>query len=141
MKKYGKDLSIISHKIKRQIDKKTACLGITVCQSHVLHFIWHLSQTRDVYQKDVESEFELRGSSATSILQNLEKSGYIERQTSPLDHRLKRIILTQKALDTHAEIGKIIARVEEETFSVLSKEEEKVFADILRKIFDKIENY
>ena len=52
----------------------------------------------DVYQKDVEQEFRIRRSTATVMLQSLEQKGYLVRVASTEDARLKRILLTEKAI-------------------------------------------
>jgi len=53
--------------------------------------------SRDIYQKDVEAEFQIRRSTATGILQLLEKNGFILRKAEDRDARLKKIVPTEKA--------------------------------------------
>lgn len=50
-----------------------------------------------IFQKDIEREFKIKGSSVTSVLNNLEKNGYILRKSVERDKRLKQIVLTEKA--------------------------------------------
>ena len=51
----------------------------------------------DIYQKDVEKEFQIRRSTATGTLQILEKNGFIRREPVKQDARLKKLVPTDKA--------------------------------------------
>lgn len=71
--------------------------GLTTMQKHVLKFLLLESLHKVVYQKDIEEEFQIRKSTATGMLQLLEKNGFIVRESEKKDARLKRIIPTKKA--------------------------------------------
>ena len=73
-------------------------------QRHVLHYILLQSMSRDIYQKDVEAEFQIRRSTATGILQLLEKNGFILRKAEDRDARLKKIVPTEKAEKVRAHV-------------------------------------
>lgn len=113
----------VAHKMKREIDHANQKLGVSGVQGRIIGYVRCESKNRDVFQKDIEEHFELRGSSVTSTLQNLEKMGFIVRESIPTDQRLKRIVLTKKALDIHNQITKNIEQVEKEAFSSINKEE------------------
>lgn len=106
----------VAHKMKREIDHANQKLGVSGVQGRIIGYVRCESKNRDVFQKDIEEHFELRGSSVTSTLQNLEKMGFIVRESIPTDQRLKRIVLTKKALDIHNQITKNIEQVEKEAF-------------------------
>lgn len=131
----------IAHKMKREIDHANQKLGVSGVQGRIIGYVRCESKNRDVFQKDIEEHFELRGSSVTSTLQNLEKMGFIVRESIPTDQRLKRIVLTKKALDIHNQITKNIEQVEKEAFSSINKEEEQLLSDLLKRILNNIEKY
>lgn len=131
----------VAHKMKREIDHANQKLGVSGVQGRIIGYVRCESKNRDVFQKDIEEHFELRGSSATSTLQNLEKMGFIVRESIPTDQRLKRIVLTKKALDIHNQITKNIEQVEKEAFSSINKEEEQLLSDLLKRILNNIEKY
>ena len=58
----------------------------------------------ETYQKDVEAEFKISRSTATGLLQNMEKLGYLYREVSSVDSRLKRIVLTEKSIELHKKV-------------------------------------
>lgn len=131
----------VAHKMKREIDHANQKLGVSGVQGRIIGYVRCESKNRDVFQKDIEEHFELRGSSVTSTLQNLEKMGFIVRESIPTDQRLKRIVLTKKALDIHNQITKNIEQVEKEAFSSINKEEEQLLSDLLKRIINNIEKY
>lgn len=131
----------VAHKMKREIDHANQKLGVSGVQGRIIGYVRCESKNRDVFQKDIEEHFELRGSSVTSTLQNLEKMGFIVRESIPTDQRLKRIVLTKKALDIHNQITKNIEQFEKEAFSSISKEEEQLLSDLLKRILNNIEKY
>lgn len=131
----------VAHKMKREIDHANQKLGVSGVQGRIIGYVRCESKNRDVFQKDIEEHFELRGSSVTSTLQNLEKMGFIVRESIPTDQRLKRIVLTKKALDIHNQITKNIEQVEKEAFSSINKEEEQLLCDLLKRILNNIEKY
>ena len=73
----GKIINRISHQLKRRMNCHEEEDSLTNMQRHVLHYILLQSMSRDIYQKDVEAEFQIRRSTATGILQLLEKNGFI----------------------------------------------------------------
>lgn len=131
----------VAHKMKREIDHANQKLGVSGVQGRIIGYVRCESKNRDVFQKDIEEHFELRGSSVTSTLQNLEKMSFIVRESIPTDQRLKRIVLTKKALDIHNQITKNIEQVEKEAFSSINKEEEQLLSDLLKRILNNIEKY
>ena len=131
----------VAHKMKREIDHANQKLGVSCVQGRIIGYVRCESKNRDVFQKDIEEHFELRGSSVTSTLQNLEKMGFIVRESIPTDQRLKRIVLTKKALDIHNQITKNIEQVEKEAFSSINKEEEQLLSYLLKRILNNIEKY
>ena len=131
----------VAHKMKREIDHANQTLVVSGVQGRIIGYVRCESKNHDVFQKDIEEHFELRGSSVTSTLQNLEKMGFIVRESIPTDQRLKRIVLTQKALDIHNQITKNIEQVEKEAFSSINKEEEQLLSDLLKRILNNIEKY
>ena len=95
----GRLIQMLSHQMKRK-NSVIAMInddGLTTMQKHVLKFILLETLHKVVYQKDIEEEFQIRKSTATGMLQLLEKNGFILRESEKKDARLKRIIPTKKA--------------------------------------------
>ena len=73
----GRVIGKLSNQIYRNIAISCSSTNMSGTQGRVLHFI--LSNNGDVFQKDIESEFNLRPSTATGILKLMEKNGVIRR--------------------------------------------------------------
>lgn len=72
--------------------------NISQSQIKILSFIGQrLSEGKAVFQKDIESEFGLKGSSVSSILNTLEKNQWIRRESVDFDARLKSIVFSDMA--------------------------------------------
>ena len=69
--------------------------GTTSSQSGVLMYL-ALNESKYVYNKDIEKDFQIRPSSVTGLLERLERQDYIFRVPSVEDARLKSIKLTEK---------------------------------------------
>ena len=93
----------------------------------------------DVYQRDIEGEFKIRRSTATGILNLMEKNGLIERKLVSCDARLKKLVLTQKAIDMHNIFLIGIDDIENNARIGLSEDEIKFFFTTLNKIRKNIE--
>ena len=121
----GKMLRILSNLIRRKIENELSQRGmeLTSSQARIIGFVYHEMQIRNVYQRDIEIEFDIRRSSVTNILQLLEKNGYISRVGVDEDARLKKIMLTEKGIGIHEVVRNSILKVEGELNNVYTEEE------------------
>ena len=94
---------------------------------------------RNIFQKDIEAEFHLSGATVTNMLKSLEKKGYIVRTPMENDARLKRIELTQKALDHENRVRENIRVIEEAMHKGFSKEEFDMMLGFLDRVIDNME--
>ena len=98
----GRLVGILSHQMMRNGNNPSIVMEsdeLTTLQKHVLKFILLETLHHDLYQKDIEEEFQVRKSTATGMLQLMEKKGFIYRESAKQDGRLKRIVPTDKAKD------------------------------------------
>ena len=99
--KIGLKIRTLSHMIRRGIDDKINSSGlseITGVQGFVIGYLYS-NRNRDIFQRDLEKQFNLRRSSITSVLNNLEKKAYIRREEVNNDKRLKKVVLTAKGME------------------------------------------
>ena len=73
----GRLIQVLSHQMKRRSFTQEDDWGLTMTQKHVLKFILMESLNRDIFQKDVEEEFQVRRSTATGMLKLMEKNGFM----------------------------------------------------------------
>lgn len=95
--KLGLKIYFLTKLIQKQIDSKTSDDEFTSTEGRILHYLLGQKESCEIFQKDIEAEFKIRRSTATELLQALEKKEYIKRIPTQYDARKKRIILLDKA--------------------------------------------
>lgn len=140
--KVGLDISKINHIISRKMDAAVINAiddNITVSQAFVIDFIILEGKNKDIFQKDFEKAFDLKRSSISLMLNNMEKSNLIERVPVSEDGRLKKIILTEKSKKLYEKISPAIDSIENKLSNGLTSEELEVFHQVLNKIRTNLE--
>ena len=142
----GFQIKVVSNLIKRKIDKviddSVQCddgVDITGMQGWMIGYIYHHQENGDVFQRDIEKEFRIRRSTATGLLQLLEKKEYIQRIAVLYDARLKKIVLTEKAKKAHEQIMKNIDKTDEIIEKGITDEERETFLKVIEKIKSNLE--
>lgn len=87
----------LNNDLQRYASREAKKIGITQVQMNVIDFVYRNEKSRKLYQTDVEREFNIQKSSATALLQLMEKKQLIIRTPSRQDNRLKVITLTSKS--------------------------------------------
>lgn len=95
----GRLVRMLNHQLKRNQKPEEALEDdeLTPMQRHILNYILLETLHRDIYQKNIEEEFQIRKSTVSGILKLIEKNGFIYRESVKEDARLKRILPTKKA--------------------------------------------
>ena len=126
----------LSNKLRRKLDMLSSRAEFSGSQGRSLLFL--LAQTEDVFQKDIDEEYSIRPSTATELLKQMEKNGLILRQPVPYDNRLKRIVLTDKALTYRQQVVEDLTALEETLVSGISEEDLEVFFNVIEKMMDNL---
>lgn len=113
--------------------------SVTGVHGWVIGYIY-MNSDKDVFQRDLEAKFSIRRSTATGILQLMEKNELIKRIPVDYDARLKKLVLTDKAIELHQMVMADIDRAETLFRKGLTDEEIKSFFEITDKIKKNIEN-
>jgi MarR family transcriptional repressor of mepA len=123
----------IGRKMKNTADGRLNELGLNSQQGRMIGYIFENQET-GVIQKDLAEVFNRRGASITSMLQGLEKKGYIERVISEKDERQKKIFVLEKGALLVEEFNEIFSDVEESFTKALSPEEAETLKSLLQKV-------
>lgn len=129
-------VSKLSNKLRRKLDMLSSRKEFSGSQGRTLHFL--LAQTGDIFQKDIEEEYGIRPSTATELLKQMEKNGLITREPVPYDNRLKKIVLTDKALKYKNQVVHDLTVLEETVVQGISEEKLKVFFEVIEKMMDNL---
>ena len=88
----------------------------------------------DVYQRDLEKEFGITRSTASRVLMLMEQKGMVERRSVEKDARLKKLMLTEKAIAMHEDVMREITDIENKMQEGIPEEDLAVFFRTLDKI-------
>lgn len=140
----GFQINTLSHCIRRRMDGflakvQTGGDGITGPQGRILGWIAR-HPDQDLFQRDLEREFHIRRSTATGLLQLLERDGLIIRRPVPYDARLKKLCLTERGEAVHAAVYSQIMEMENRLRQGLTDEEIHTFLQIIAKIRKNLED-
>lgn len=125
----GRLIHILSHTMKRHNPAEVMENDdLTTMQKHVLKF--------NLYQKDIEEEFQIRKPTVTGILKLMEKNGYIYRESAKQDARLKQIIPTEKAEKIRPAILKSIEEGEAKMLRGIPKEDVELCKQVLWQMYE-----
>ncbi|MBQ6878321.1 MAG: winged helix-turn-helix transcriptional regulator [Oscillospiraceae bacterium] len=94
---------------------------------------------RDVFQRDLEKEFDITRSTASKNVDLLVENGFIVREPVDYDARLKKLVLTEKALEVFNIMRNDRATLESQMLSGFSDEEKKQLRGFLRRISSNLE--
>ncbi len=132
----------LSNLIKRDVEKSRVKLDIEDIKGingwAIAYF--YENREKDVFQKDFEEQFSIRRSTASVILKTMEQKGLISRVNVESDARLKKIVLTEKAVDIHKKIMSEIEEREKRLRQNVSEEELKVFFNCMQKFCANMED-
>ena len=136
----GHEIHVLSNMIGRKIDeeKRQRNMGdVSPVQTWVIRYL-HDHKGQEICQRDLERDFNITRSTVTGILQLMEKKGYIVRVASTEDARLKRILLTEKAIEHHNLIEEQIRDFNRELENGITEEEKQTFLTILDKMMQNL---
>nr|WP_252892877.1 helix-turn-helix domain-containing protein [Lentilactobacillus otakiensis] len=68
-------LKNINNDLGRYSDREAKKMGITQVQMSIIDFVYRNESKQELYQTDVEREFNIQKSSATALLKLMEKKG------------------------------------------------------------------
>lgn len=97
----SKEINCLSTKIKREISNFDSISGldnVSGVNSFITIFIYN-NRDKNIYQKDIEQEFGITRSTASNIISLMEKKELLKRIAVDDDLRLKKLILTDKAIN------------------------------------------
>ncbi len=133
----GREVKVLSNMIKRKIDSAQVFAQnqeVTGMHGWIIGYLYRNRERGDIFQRDIEAEFSIRRSTATGLLQLMEKNDLITREPVDYDARLKKLILTPRAIAIHEEIIRVMGDLEKQLMIGLTEEEIDAFFVIIRKM-------
>lgn len=106
---------------------------VTMMHGWIMGYLYH-NQSREIYQKTIESDFNIRRSTVTTILQLMEKKGYIRREAVEGDARLKRIVLTEQGTEIAVRTDSMIDDMERNLIEGIDERKLEIFFEVAERL-------
>lgn len=135
-RKLGFEICQCARIIRRYMDSNTVksyADELTGTHGRAIEYFYK-NRDKDIFQRDFEKQFDIRRSTASSILSLMEKNGLIVRLGVPQDARLKKIILTKKATELHEKVEQAFLKMEKDICLGLTQEETALFFSTIDKV-------
>ena len=112
-------------------------LEISLDQWLVLGPVW---KNDGISQKEISEYCGKDKTSVTKIIDTLEKKNLVVRVTDQLDHRVKRVVLSQKGRELFLSALPVMAQTRDELRSGISDKEIEALKSILSKIYKNLKD-
>lgn len=125
----GARLKSLAHAFGRKFEetaRKNGMDEVTMMHGRIIGLLYYNRGT-NVYQRDLETVFNITRSSVTGIVKLMEKKGYLMRESVPGDARLKKLTLTPLGIGAHERVMKSIDEVEAQAIQGMTEEELRQF--------------
>ena len=99
----------LANQIRRVFDTTT---GRSDTQIRILDFVLMSYPDREIYQKDIEEELNIRSASVSTLLKKMEAQDFIRREKVSRDDRLKRILPTSHTVEMKEQVERHITLLE-----------------------------
>ena len=123
----------IMNKSRESMEMRIKDLNISQQQGRMIAYIAQ-NEDKGLIQKDFAQVFQRRDASITSMLQGLEKKGYIERRIPKNNERQKNIYVLPKGKALIDQTNEAFYAAEKELVQALNAEEVEELTRLLRKI-------
>ena len=133
----GAEIGMLHNLLRRQMacmtEKSANSANVTGMQAMIVHHLILREREGDLFQKDIESAFQMRRSTATGILQLMEQLAH--------DGRLKRLVLTDRARAMDERITERMVQMEQMLRRGITEEELNNWFAVSEKIRSNLEQY
>jgi len=131
----------IVHNVKRFLDTHLKPYDISSQQARIVGLIYEKEiEGVRLCQTDIEGLIGISGASVTSLLQGLEKKGFIQRTTSSSDERIKELTLMHKGQELINEFKSVFIRTEKKITQGMTDEQKELYLQLLQLINKTFEN-
>lgn len=96
-------------------------------------------QDKDVFQKDIEREFDITRSTASKVIDLMEQKGLVERQKVASDARLRKLVLTDKSLQLAELIAEDKKHLDEVLMRNFTEEEKEKLTEFITRMRKNLE--
>ena len=134
---YGFYFKWIDQACKKSMDDILVEYDLTKSQEEILRFL-HYHENESIIQKDIENFFHISNPTVTGLLNRLEAKGFITRETSEDDKRVRTIKATTKSKAMREKMKRTIQANESQLVQGFTKEEKDMLYQLLIRVADNL---
>jgi DNA-binding MarR family transcriptional regulator len=135
--KLGILFKFIDKSIEKSCNNLLQGTDITASQADILTFLL-FNQDRDVNQRDIEQEFQIKHPTVTGLLDRLENKGFVRRKVQEGDGRCRKITLAKKYLKISKKILKKGEALEQRLTRGFSEKDQARLQSLLQRVLKNI---
>ena len=129
----------IAHVLRYKNDQRLAAYDITEPQVRLLgHIAGALKSNQEINRRYLSMAMQISGPSVTSLLNSLERNGFIIRRSGNEDGRTITIELTEKSKKLLSEMSGILNEITAEMLTGFSEEEKTIYLNFLKRTFENL---
>ncbi len=139
-RRLGFELHSLNNLIKRRVESSEYFRHVQEMTGTNSWIISYLAkhQDADIFQKDLQERFSVTRSTASKVLTLMEQKNLIKRESVASDARLKKIVLTEKAIQMYEAIECEIESLEKEMLKGFSEQELQEFYQYIERMKENI---
>jgi DNA-binding MarR family transcriptional regulator len=112
---------------------------ITAAQADILTFLL-FNQDRELNQRDIEQEFQIKHPTVTGLLDRLENKGFVRRTVAQGDGRCRQITLTAQFLKIEKKIREKGEALEKKLTAGFSEDEQARLQSLLQRVLKNLKD-
>ena len=115
-------------------EKIASDCGVTTNVMYILTLLY--KNCEPMTQNELSKELHLSKQTVSSVVDSLEKRGWVTRSIDPNDRRNRIVTLTESGRETGRHIGRTMRRAEFSAFEMLPDEEKLSLVNSMEKLWD-----
>lgn len=139
----GNEIHVLAKLIHRVLDNSPEMKNIesvTGTNAWIIGYIARRNdEGEDAYQRDLEKHFGITRSTASKVVNLMVQKNLINRESVPGDARLKRLVLTERAIEIYHQMTAEFQAMEDALSAGFSEEELEQFFDYIHRMQRNIE--
>ena len=137
MKRYlARDISRLSGLLLKKVTKFSNPMDyINMTQLGIMHYLLD-NEGRNICQKDIEIQMQLKKASITGALDALERKHAIKRIVDPDDKRKNIIVIDEQAIKYREKLSTYLKNVEKEIIKDIDEKDLDIFFEVMGKMIE-----
>lgn len=136
----GLEIRRLDHMLARTLQARVKSAGldeVTLMHGWIIRYLY-ANRDKDIFQKDMEQHFSIGRSTVTNIIQLMEKKGFVLRESVEHDARLKKVVLTEKGVQSHEMLENLIENLDMSLVEGITDDEISVFYSVVEKLTENL---